>query len=120
MRWVWQWSIVVLGVVVLSYCGPVGSPSKRPLGVPKWATWAGGADGGAYIACEADPKRKVDKCSAWNDYTGELVEQGDYQLLGEGRAAARSELVYEGADFGGWIFLKGGRVLDSTDHRHPR
>ena len=90
------------------------------MGVPSEAVWAGGPDGGAYIACEADPKRNVNRCRVWNDYTGALVEHGDYQLLNEGRAATKSELVYTWADFGGWIGLKGGRVLDSVDHRHPR
>jgi hypothetical protein len=120
MRCVWHCLIIIFGTIVLACCRPAGSPSKRPAGVPNWATWAGGQDGGAYIACEAGPKPNVDRCGVWTDYTGRLVEQGDYQLLGEGRAATKSELVFEGADFGGWIFLKGGRVLDSTDHRHPR
>jgi hypothetical protein len=94
-------------------------PKNRPAGVPPNAKWAGGADGGAYIWCEFDAPRDVDRCAVWNDYTCQIVEQGDYRLLKEGRAATREELDFRWADFGGWIGLKDNKVLANLAKRHP-
>jgi hypothetical protein len=71
-------------------------PKKRPPGVPSEAVWAGGADGGAYVHCAIDRQNNVDKCTVWNDFTGESVS-GDYVLLKEHRAATESELKFTGA-----------------------
>ena len=86
-------------------------PKNRPAGVPSSAIWAGGADGGAYVYCTIDPARNVNPCKVWNDYSGELVEAGDYKLTNGNRAAKQSELRVSFPDFGGKIYLKGGLVL---------
>lgn len=85
-------------------------PKQRPANVPSSAVWAGGADGGAYLRCVVDSQRNVDRCEIWNDFTGELVASGDYQLAKEHRAATYTELKFSGAvnDF---IYLSDGRVL---------
>jgi hypothetical protein len=94
-------------------CGPTATrePKTRPAGVPSNAQWAGGADGGAYVSCSIDAIRDVNPCSVWNDYTGQLVESGNYRLVHEGRAAKESELRITFSDFGGSIYLQGGLVL---------
>jgi hypothetical protein len=94
-------------------CGPAASlkPKTRPQGVPATALWAGGADGGAYVLCSVDTARNVNPCSVWNDYTGDLVESGNYRLSKKGRAATQSELQISFPDFNGLIYLNGGLVL---------
>ena len=86
-------------------------PKTRPSRVPGDAMWVGGADGGAYVRCTSDSLRDVNRCSVWNDYTGDLIESGDYRLRKEGRAATEAELHISFPDFGGLIYLKNGLVL---------
>jgi hypothetical protein len=76
------------------------------------ASWVGGADGGAYVLCVLDKKVNVDKCSVWNDYTGQLVESGAYLIISQKRPATESELLnISFPDFAGAIYLKNGLVL---------
>lgn len=93
-------------------------PRVRPSGIPKDAIWAGGADGGAYVRCTVDLVHDVNPCSVWNDYTGEVVESGNYRLNKEGRAASKSELRFAGADFAGRIYLEKGLVLERMTGPH--
>ena len=110
-------SVVTLFIVAAWYVlfGPAtGSPPKvRPASVPHDATWAGGADGGAYIRCAVNLARNVDHCEVWNEFTGDLVESGDYQVRTQARAATGLELRgLRGADFDGQIYLEHEVVLD--------
>jgi hypothetical protein len=82
--------------------------------------WAGGPDGGSYILCRADSARDVNPCVVWNDFDGKVVEQGDYRLLREKRAATVDELRFTWADRGGWIGLEHNKVLDNVNLKHPR
>jgi hypothetical protein len=77
-------------------------------------------DGGSYVFCKIDMKRNVNVCTVWNDYSGQIADQGDFRLVKEGRAATRSELVYRWADRGGTIGLKGGLILENLDHPPPK
>jgi hypothetical protein len=86
-------------------------PKTRPVGIPSDAVWVGGADGGAYVRCTIDSARNVNPCSVWNDYTGDLIESGDYRLRTEDRAATDAELNISFPDFGGLIYLQKGLVL---------
>ena len=89
------------------------APSVRPAGVPKDATWVGGADGGAYVRCSVDEARNVDQCAVWNDFTGDLIESGDYRIRGQARAATEQELrTISFPDFDGHIYLEKEMVLD--------
>jgi hypothetical protein len=92
-------------------CGPSElRPARKPSGVPVDAVWAGGADGGAYIRCSIDLDRDVDRCTIWNDYTGQTAGPHDYRLQKEHRAARASELKFLGAG-GESIFLQNGLIL---------
>lgn len=90
---------------------PTLEPEHRPQNVPNDAVWVGGADGGAYVRCGIDPTQNVNPCSVWNDYTGMLIESGNYQLVKEHRAATQAELHVTFPDFSGLIYLRGGLVL---------
>ena len=109
--------VLVIGCLVvamnLSACrnSPTLEPNHRPAGVPNDAMWVGGADGGAYVRCGIDTTRNVNPCSVWSDYTGQLVESGDYELVKKHRAATEAELHVTFPDFGGRIYLQGGLVL---------
>ncbi|HTF70148.1 MAG TPA: hypothetical protein VK638_46465 [Edaphobacter sp.] len=96
---------------MLLSCGPAElRPARRPSAVPGDAVWAGGADGGAYIKCTYDVARDVDRCSVWNDYTGQTDGPGDYRLEKQHRAATASELKFTGA-VNEFIYLQNGLTL---------
>jgi hypothetical protein len=110
-RWLAS-SALILSVLATSCSGASLMPAKKPSGVPSDAIWVGGADGGAYVQCVFEKKNNVDRCSVWNDYTGNLVESGDYIIASQNRPATQSELrKISFPDFGGAIYLKNGLVL---------
>jgi hypothetical protein len=106
---------IALFVAMLDFLGchkpALLEPKRRPANVPQDAIWAGGADGGAYVRCGVDISRQVNPCTIWNDYTGNIVESGDYTLTTQARAAVQAELRITAADFGGHIYLQNGLVL---------
>ena len=54
-------------------------PEKKPAGVPIEAVWAGGPDGGAYMACyEIPDDYNLVFCELYNDYSGSLWMQWEY------------------------------------------
>ena len=103
--------IVVLALVALAVsCGYRKVPPDRPAGVPAQAVWAGGLNGGSFIFCEVDSSIDVNKCTVYNEDTGQVTEQGDFRLKIERRAARAEELKYAWADWGGRIGLVDGRI----------
>jgi hypothetical protein len=86
-------------------------PAYYPSGVPSYAVWSGGADGGAYISCTANLPRNTNYCRVWNDNTGQLGGAGDYQLENEHRGATQDELKYRGAGGNGEIYLENNLTL---------
>lgn len=106
-------SVVVFALILLLCSCGEPAPPKRPPSVPSAAVWAGGPDGGSWILCEVDLARNVNRCSVYNENTGELETSGDFVLRGENRAARGSELIYEWFD-GTDIGLSGNRVLQPT------
>lgn len=102
---------VFLCVVLLS-CQPAElRPAKKPAAVPDDAVWAGGADGGAYMRCSVDAAHNVDRCTVWNDFTGETSGPADYRLSKHHRAATASELKFTGA-VNNDIYLQNGLILE--------
>ena len=112
--------LVALALMLTGCSESNWEPNKRPAGVPPYAIWAGGPDGGSYIWCDVDAGRDVNTCTVWNDFTGSIVEKGDYRLLREHRAATKNELQFRWADRAGWIGLKDNKTLDNLAMRHPR
>jgi hypothetical protein len=104
-------TVLLMASVAACRHQPTMEPKTRPSGIPDNAVWVGGADGGAYVYCTIDEIRNVNPCKVWNDYTGNLVESGDYRLAKENRAAKKTELRVSFPDFGGNIYLEGGLVL---------
>jgi hypothetical protein len=85
----------------------------RPARVPETAVWNGGADGGVWVDCREDIKRDVNICAVYDEWKGELIIDGDFQLVGKNRAARRDEMAFAGfADRK--IYLRGGLVLART------
>ena len=104
--------ILLLAVVAVAVsCGYRKVPPDRPTNVPAQAVWAGGLDGGSFVHCEVDSSRDVNKCTVYNEDTGQVMEQGDFRLKTEGRAARVEELKYTWADWGGMIGLADGQTL---------
>lgn len=81
---------------------------QRPTGVPPDAVWAGGAEGGAWIRCVAEGARN--RCSVYNDFTGQLETEGLFVIRGTQAGVPRNELGYNGFD-GTSIYLLNGKVL---------
>jgi hypothetical protein len=108
--------------MILDGCGDARlEPSKRPANVPENAVWAGGPDGGAYVLCSVDEPLNVNRCTIWNDYTGDS-RSGVFRLAEDNRAATKPELVYKSAmmpgDHEGTIYLKDGKLLKEISDPH--
>src|SRR5262249_9382862 len=79
----------VLPIVVsaaLLGCGYRKAPPDKPPGVPPEAVWAGGADGGSLIFCQVDSINNVNKCTVYNEDTGQIMDRGDFKLMTEHHA----------------------------------
>ena len=74
-----------LAVVVMSATScvkAVPTVPDRPQTVPASSVWAGGVDGGAWIACtNVDEARINYRCTVHDDGVGELWAEGDYTLV---------------------------------------
>ena len=79
-----KWSSAVLAGVIIGHVGSillrkamyyVPSPPERVAAVPPHARWAGGADGGAWIACKPNGRRLW--CEVYNE-DGVAFEKGDF------------------------------------------
>ena len=103
-----QAAMLLTATSIVACTSKIDSP-PRPVGVPQSATWAGGADGGAFIDCRVNADAS-DTCKVYNDFTGQIWMSGIYVLKGQQRGATREELVYLGAD-GEEIFLANGATL---------
>lgn len=89
---------------------------ERPPSVPETATWAGGADGGAWIECSFVPEEEANWCTAWNDQTGEIAIRTDFVLRDSGKGLPVSGFSY--AFFSGHsIELADGRILEPRQFR---
>ena len=102
--------VTLVLVAVAVSCSYRKVPRDRPTGFPTQAVWAGGLDGGSFILCEADSSRDVDKCTVYNEDTGQVMDQGSFRFKAEDRAARPEELKYAWADWGGMIGLADGRT----------
>lgn len=70
------------------------APKHRPSRVPRYALWAGGADGGSYIDCHYMRESDDDDCTIYNDFTGDIEVSGRFVLQGRARGAKPGELRY--------------------------
>ena len=102
---------LAIAIVVVACFERASDEPLRPPNVPFDAVWAGGSDGGCFVQCKADRDRNVNVCVAYLSTTGEILQRGDYQIRGSGRAATHRELTYEWCD-GQVIGLKSGQVLE--------
>lgn len=103
-------SACLLGILPLAACcQDVHAPPRLPL-IPETATWAGGVDGGAWMQCSLNTKRKTNWCTVWNDQTGEVWARTHFVLRDTGAPVSESELSFTGFN-GIYIGLRDGRWL---------
>lgn len=100
--------IIFTATVLFAACSP--RQPERPKHIPAYAEWAGGSDGGVWIACH-NMKPPLYECTIF-DADGKLWIEGAYAIRG-------STLIgnYEGYD-GTRILLKDGGYLEQT-HSSP-
>jgi hypothetical protein len=106
----------MLATLVLIAAGLVGcrtkvEPPPRHAGIPSQAVWAGGPDGGSWIACEPSRDGSANRCTVYHEHTGEVVAAGFFVARDTGRGVPGVELAYDGFD-GERIYLKGNRILE--------
>jgi hypothetical protein len=83
-----------------------GTTPTRPATVPASAVWVDGV----FIECSVETKSQANRCTIYNDSTGEILRSGLFILSGGGREATKAELKY--AAFGGQvIYLQDARLL---------
>jgi len=74
-------------------CQSKPAPPPRPDVVPTQAVWVAAPDeGGSFLQCDTDTKHNVNRCLAYNEFTGDVEAGGFYQLEGLARAATPDEL----------------------------
>jgi hypothetical protein len=84
-----------------------GSPMHpRPANVPSSAVWADNA----FVECSIDPQSHSNRCTVFEDKTGEILADGLFMLESSGAAAQKSELHYAGFGKKG-IYLRDLRLL---------
>jgi len=54
-------------------CNSKVTPPPKPSSVPANAVWAGGPDGGSFIECDVDAEHNVNRCLAYNEFTGDVT-----------------------------------------------
>lgn len=82
-----------------------GNTPTRPTTVPASAVWVDGV----FIECSVETKSQANRCTIYNDSTGEILRSGLFIVSGGGREATKAELKY--AAFGGQvIYLQDARL----------
>lgn len=79
--------VVILIIVLASYIllDFRQYPPTRPSGVDPLAQWAGGADGGFWVACEdIDVKRELFRCRIYHEQ-GHVFDDSEYALSRDGK-----------------------------------
>ncbi len=108
--------ILILGIGYALYFLDTHDFSKdaeappRPKDVPERAVWAGGIKGGNFFLCDANAESAVNHCTIYADYTGIVVADANFRIMGENRAASSDELNYQSFN-GQVIHLKNGKYL---------
>jgi hypothetical protein len=88
----------LIALAVLFVPATPGAPTApaRPAGVPREAVWAGGGDGGAWIACTQRNAESPDyACRVYHDTDGSVWAQGTYVLRRLHWDMQKEQPVYE-------------------------
>jgi hypothetical protein len=71
---------------------------ERPANVPAYAVWSGGIDGGSWFHCKNNEKQWNYYCVVYDEYNGDVVDEGEYVLKSIYWDKDRNEAIIE--DFG--------------------
>ena len=101
--------VLVIGILVALSCQRP-SPPERPLTVPPAAVWVGGDKGGCWIDCTLAKSENANRCTVYDERTGEVWATGLYVQKSDGEPVQPANLTYNFFD-GEVIGLTGGRLL---------
>ena len=112
---------VVLAVAVCA-CAESSRPPSRPPSVPEAALWAGGVDGGAWVACRYTTKEPFTgyDCSVFHHPSRQLWAEGTYALVrpsGNGRPPGVPEGPFAGGALGRVSAYDGESIFLDHDQR---
>lgn len=102
--------LLMIGICFMTACATEPTVPPHPKSVPASAVWAGGTDGGAFIECSYDSETRLNKCTAYNDHTGEIETTGTFKIAGPSRANEADKFRYSAFD-GNRIYLMDGSIL---------
>lgn len=82
----------------LSGCSDQMKQENRPPNIPPGAVWAGGADGGSWIACNSTGSTNQYNCIIFKETTGEIYAQGRFVLRSYIWNEEKKRADYDAAD----------------------
>lgn len=96
-------------ICVLAFTSLLGCKAspRRPANVPASGVWTEGV----FIDCSVEETSRSNRCTVYNDSSGEVQVSGLFVLSGAGREAQGAELQYMAFD-GRRILLRDARTLD--------
>jgi len=107
-------------IAVISSFGCTSNRHRtKPDGIPLSAVWSGGPDGGSYIDCLASEKGESNRCTVYNENTGDVEQSGAFGLNSGRSGASASQLKYDGAPDGIRIFLENAAILSPLPTIRP-
>lgn len=123
-------ALVVVVALVAGACHEAARAPTRPFGVPSYASWAGGSDGGSWIDCRraSDEQHALDgaahpeldatfHCSIY-DEAGRITKRSAFELkdVDDAGRAHRATDPRRVMRYAGWdgvrVLLDDGRVLE--------
>jgi hypothetical protein len=106
-------AVLLLGALATLSCQLPKAP-ERPSTVPQEATWVGGEKGGCWIKCQLDASKNANRCTVFDERTGDVWASGLYVLRSDGSPVQPGDLDYNFFN-GRVIGLSGGRILVPRD-----
>ena len=106
-----NWIILAsLMLFLVAGCNSTPTPPSRPNGVPLTAVWAGGPDGGSFIECVYDVSKKLNLCTVYSDFKGDVIAHGFFNISGKTKASDTKGFQYSAFD-GQNIYLMDNSIL---------
>lgn len=97
--------IAFAGLLILA-CGCT-KPPRRPSPVPESAVWIDGT----FVECKIEEASRANRCTIYDDKSGNVLLAGLFVLTGSGREAKQADLTFQAFD-GTKILLQDARALE--------